>query len=491
MKKITLPITNGFYQTDTLPFSAQRCINMYPVYGENAAYAKAYLDCTPGIVEVEMTGDDIEGYPRGDAVANGKFYRASGGNMYYIAPDYSVTNLGSIATGDLVSMATNGKWLVIVVPGSAIAYAVDTTSDTLSIIDDVNFLASDTVVFIDGYFVFTASDKKRFFLSNINDPFNFDPLAFGTAESSPDGIIAAAVDHNQLLIFGSETIEFFQNTGATPMPFQRIPGALIEKGTYSRYMIQNYDNTVVFLGGGINELPGIYRINSSSSVVKISSNAIDTKLQQFDIDYMAEYALSFSYASNGAYFVGFTILPTSPTSRVGLTLVYDVTASTIAGMNVWHERISPSTVIWRVNSVSLVYNKLHVSYYLSGENLGYLSEDIFTEMGEVVRREVITQPFYDMNKSLFLSNLELTLEQGVLNADNESPEIVMEFSDDGARTWSNRFTRTIGNIGEYWRRTFWRMIGKTPTNRVFKFWMTEPVKLAIIKLEAYIRIGTR
>ena len=53
-------------------------------------------------------------------------------------------------------------------------------------ITDPDWIVSDTVVFKDGYYVFTASDGSVFFNSALNDPLTYDPLDFGTAEINPD-----------------------------------------------------------------------------------------------------------------------------------------------------------------------------------------------------------------------------------------------------------------------------------------------------------------
>ena len=60
----------------------------------------------------------------------------------------------------------------------------------------------------------------------------------------------------------------------------------------------------------------------------------------------------------------------------------------------------------------------------------------------------------------------------------------MDFSDDGARTWSSEFQRKIGKMGEYGHRIVWRRKGRIQANRVVRFTMTDPVKANIIKLEA-------
>ena len=65
-QKVALEIANGSYNTDTLPFSAQRCVNAYPVYAENAAYNDSMVVGTPGITQLTMSGDAISGQFRAE-----------------------------------------------------------------------------------------------------------------------------------------------------------------------------------------------------------------------------------------------------------------------------------------------------------------------------------------------------------------------------------------------------------------------------------------
>ena len=129
-----------------------------------------------------------------------------------IDSSFVVTDRGSIVGTSRVSMANNGRWLVIVVPGSR-SYAFDNETNTLSQITDLDFQVSDTVSFKDGFFIFTSSDGKQFFHSNLNQPLVISALDFGTAEVRPDNIVASHVNHNELYVLGDDTIELFRTIG--------------------------------------------------------------------------------------------------------------------------------------------------------------------------------------------------------------------------------------------------------------------------------------
>jgi hypothetical protein len=65
------------------------------------------------------------------------------------------------------------------------------------------------------------------------------------------------------------------------------------------------------------------------------------------------------------------------------------------------------------------------------------------------------------------------------------PEVMLRWSDDGGHTWSNEHWSSMGRVGEYQRRVFWRRLGMTLKlrDRVYEISGTEPVKIAIMGAE--------
>jgi hypothetical protein len=81
--------------------------------------------------------------------------------------------------------------------------------------------------------------------------------------------------------------------------------------------------------------------------------------------------------------------------------------------------------------------------------------------------------------------MELTIDsgQGIKAGQGSDPKIMMDYSDDGGRTFGNEFWRPAGKIGQYRRRVEWRRLGRVPSHRVFRFRMSDPVKAVWIKSE--------
>ena len=469
MPKVVLPIANGYYESDSLPISAQQCTNFYPNIAQAPALNQETLFGTPGLTQV-ASASNLDNC-RGAHEMNGVPYFVIGGHLYSMASDYTLTQIDAIAGTGRVSMADNGTQMLVLVPGGN-GYIYNHSTDTFAQITDADFTANGNpqqVVYIDGYFCLTT-DSKKFIVSALNDGLSYNALDFGTAESDPDEIVAPIVFKNQLFIGGSQTIEAFQNIGGADFPFQRT-GLFLSKGISSPFSIQSIQDTFVFVGAGANESPAIWALNGNS-VAKISTTAIDKELSELTEAQIADI-YSWAYAEKGAYFVGFA-LP-------GTTLVYDTISKR------WHERksfVDGSLGAYRVTALVRAYNQLWAGDLVDGR-IGLLDQDTYTEYGTEIRRTIVTQPFQNNMQRFSLPELELTVESGVGNSSAVDPKVGLERSTD-AKIWDDIKLRSIGKVGEYNRRVIWRRNGSASRFELFRFTISDPVKPVFIQLTADI-----
>lgn len=465
-----LPIANGHYVSDSLPLSAQQCVNWYPnIEKVTPVLSQETLIGTPGIRQIATSGAYNQ-RNRGVWVMAGVPYFVNGTSLYRLESDLAtLTNLGAITGTGRVSMADNGSQLCVLVPGStSTGYIYDGT--TLNEITDLDFKANgepQSVVFIDGYFLF-STDSKKFIICDLNNGLAYNALDFGTSEADPDDIVAPFVYNNQLFMLGSQTIEAFQNIGTADFPFQRT-GLFIAKGLKGQFAITSASNSFMFIGAGKNESPAVWALDGNS-VAKISTTAIDSFLQTQDIS----DCFAWSYAQKGAYFVGF--------SFPGTCLVFD----SVSGR--WHERKSRMNsfdIGYRVNAIVSAYGKILVADTQDGR-IGSLELDEYQEYGNDIIRTVATQPFQNNMQPMMVPSIELTMEAGVGNNDVSDPTIRLEISKDGGKTWGYARARHIGKIGEYSKRSIWRRNGRMSRFFVLRFTLSDAVKPVILQLTADI-----
>jgi hypothetical protein len=449
---------------------------MYQVVAQGRALTDTALFLTPGVVSLGDLGDYGS---RGSIKMAGVEYNVNKTSLYSIASDGTATSLGTVAGNARVSMAHNGDKLCIVVPGGN-AYVWTASTTTFAQITDPDYVTADTVCYKDGYYIFTQSDGDKWFISALNDPSDIDALDYADAELAPDKIVACHASYDEVYILGEWTIEAFRNTGAT-FPFQRIQGGSLEKGCHAKYSPIQWEGYFYFIGGGINEQSGIYRTTGANEPQRLSTDAIETAIQKFTAAEISE-AFSYTYSIRGYSFVAFTFKSTVIDSK---TFVYNVTASQLSGRPIWNEQqTGVNDNYWDIASIDFVYDKLIISRISDGK-IGYLDVNTFTEFSEVIRRVKITPPQSAWVDYFTVESIELTIDagRGLITGQGSDPKVMMDFSDDGGRTYKNELWRPLGKIGQNQRRSVWNRLGRTPRVRCFRFAMTDPVDCSWMRLD--------
>ena len=479
MPSTLLPIATGFYESGSLPVSAQRGVNCFPHIPDATALNAELVWGTPGIHQVATLGASAAQRNRGAHVLNGTPYFVNGNNLLRLEVDNTLTNLGTIENNIRVSMADNGIQLMILVPGGK-GYIFTESPDTLTEITDPDFRASGNpqyVVFIDSFFC-SVTDDNKFIISASNDGLSYNALDFGTAESSPDAARVPFVYKNQLFILGETTVEAFTNTGGVDFPFQRS-GLFLDEGVTAPFSVITAENTFMWIGAGENEGPAIWSL-AGNDAAKISTQAVDNLLGDLSSDELAS-VYAWSYGEDGHYFVGF-VLPTT-------VIVFDSSTGR------WHERLSRianadstfSNEAWRVASIIQARGRIYVGDSKDGR-IGVLDITAYREYGEQIERWFVTQPFQANMMPFTVPRLELTVESGVGNSDTVDPQVTLEISRDGGKTWGEPRARSIGKQGEYKKRAVWRRNGRTARFDVYRFRCAAAVKFVAIQLTGDIQV---
>jgi len=154
-----------------------------------------------------------------------------------------------------------------------------------------------------------GSDVFRW--SNFEDPFTWDVLGFATAQGEPDQITALYEAFNEILLFGSNTVEFWYSTGETSSPIRRMQGTQLNQGTLSPDGIVFDDEDAVFYFIDSERNINVLHNRSASNI----SAPIEALIQKLDVTTDARLDLV-KFDSHKF------ILCTFPTD--GITFVYDV-----------------------------------------------------------------------------------------------------------------------------------------------------------------------
>ncbi len=149
----------------------------------------------------------------------------------------------------------------------------------------------------------------------------------------------------------------------------------------------------------------------------------------------------------------------------------------------WHERSSflgssytGSVGRHRANCYAWDGEKHIVGDYDNGM-LYYLDIDTYTDGGEPIIRERTFPIISSENTRIFFRSLEIDFEPGTGSLIN-SLAAMLQWSNDGGKTWGNELWRRAGNIGEYRTWLVWHNLGSA-RNRVFKLMISDDFKVVI------------
>ena len=223
MSVLRISLDGGTNRSPSL--SAENLVNMYAEKAPSDSRTPVLLLGAPGLKLFATAG---AGPCRGLHEMAGVLYAVSGPILYSISASGSVTSIGAVPGSDLVDMSDNGAQMIIVTNPDA--YVYDRSAGTLTQVTDPDFPGASSVDFLDGYFIFTQPRSGEFFISALEDGTSYDALDFATAESNPDNLVRAWVDHREILLFGQLTMEPWYDSGGADFPFDRIPQAITERG---------------------------------------------------------------------------------------------------------------------------------------------------------------------------------------------------------------------------------------------------------------------
>lgn len=449
------------YRSKSLPVSAQRCLNMYAAAQPKSAKGDIAVFGAPGISAFAECG---AGPVRAMRLLGGVVHAVSGGVLYRVSEAGVATPLGSTIGGSgRLSIDDNGEQLAIVNGTNGYIYSAD---GGLQVIADADFHAAETVAYMDGRFVFDRSETNEFFISDTLDGTAYSDL-FASAEWKSDNVLAVLNHLQTLYVCGAKTIEPWYSSGAANFPFQRIEQAAIDRGISGPHAALSEDQKLFLLGDDrvLHKIAG-------GQIVPISTDAINEAWQDYA---RVSDAHLFPYKYDGHRFVAVTF-PSIPA-----TWVYDINTGLL------HERASwdinnRSLGRWRGNCAIEAYGKTLIGDAVSGR-IGYLDKNTFTEFGNTIQAELISPPIHGDGQRVFMPEFELDIETGVglPTGQGDDPQIMLEISDDGGRTWSDQQPwQSMGRLGAYRTRLRWDRLGSFEESRHLKITIADPVKRTII-----------
>lgn len=462
-----VPIINGIYTDASSEFRTSYPRNLVPV-PKQQGISKGYLRPAEGIIQYGLT----PGLDRGGINWNNVCYRVLGTQLCRIEENGNTSVVGDVGgyTTDIVTFAYSFDMLAVCSNFHLFYY--DAVNGVRQV-TNVNLGKVVTFIWVDGYFMTT--DGKNLIVTDLNDPFNVNPLKYGSSDANPEPIVGLCKLHDQPFALNRYTIDAYQNVGGNLFPFQVVLGSTIMRGPVGTHAYCVFGEVIAFLGSGRNEPCAVYTgLNAQS--VKISTREIDTIISKY-----TETELSTAVVETRIT-LGHQFLYIHLSDR---TLVYDAAASQILGESVWFYLTSSLVNLgqYRARNFVWCYNKWIVGDPTK-KIVGYMTYDVSSHYGDVNGWDFGTTILYNKTNGALFHELELVALTGNVAADKD-PVIWTSYSTDG-RTWSMERPRHAGKQGKRAQRLNWLQNGNMLNWRIQKFRGTSDSHISMAALECRI-----
>jgi hypothetical protein len=282
------------------------------------------------------------------------------------------------------------------------------------------------------------------------------------------------------------------NVGTAPFPFAPNTNVFIEVGSGALWTAVRVGGQLIWFGQGIDGAGVVYQANGYTPT-RVSNHALETAIQRYTYTSDAE---AFGYQEEGHVFYVLSF------PKENATWVYDLTTQTWAQRGTWNalknrfDCYRPNCHCWSpTRNLHLVGDRL--GFGTSGSVVFAMNTDYGYEMGGGIIRRMRRAPhLWNDLASVAYRRLQVDLEvglarsskpqvdvDGMLALDKQqlglNPTIMLRWSNDGGKTWSNEHWTTAGKVGEYRKRARWSRLGSA-RDRVFELVCSDPVPWRVI-----------
>jgi len=462
MPVVPLQLPTGTTKARFPQGGAARLINCYSSQiGEEGKVQRAIYssDGLQGFALIEGLADGL-GCRAALNLDDQSLYVVAGTALFKIKSNGTVTLIGSmnISTTAPVFMARNRRATpdIGIVCDGLMFYC---RGDVLAQVTDSDLLAPTSLDFSDGYFGITTANNA-WQVGAIDDASAWDGLDFATADGDPDSLIRIAALQAQFYLFGSATIEVWQDTGGADFPYARsfvIPIGLFGANSVAKVAetmaFVGHDRTVRLLGGG-----------DQANV--ISDPDVEQALQSIE-DSATLSATSWTANGHTSYKL------TCP----DWTCVYDTRTQP------WHERQTYGQKNWRVSFVVPFGTRLIAGDATSGK-LFEMGPQFLDDAGDPLISSIVFPTMTAFPYRVSHNALYIDVERGVGHVtgapENIDPEIMVEWSHDGGETYHVQRALKLGKQGRNLTRVRTHRLGQAPENgRVYKLSWSAKVDRAL------------
>lgn len=468
-----LPIFGTGIKANSEFVTAQRRLNCFFDIRQDGDRTNIIIRGTPGAKTPWVTLPDSP--IRGWWALNSYLYVVAGSSVYAVDTSGTANLLGSIInSGQLVQMGDDSITMLIV--DGAQAYSVLLPLGAPTLVADANFPnGAQSIAQLDSKMYAPFPNSRRFAASGTLNATVWTPGIVGTKENASDNLVAVDVWNGALILWGSDNMEFWQDVGSSPLPVQRINGASQAWGLAALRSRVALANTMYFLGknrqGGVQ----VFRLNGYTPQ-RVSNTDLEDLFATFG-SYSDAIALTYTVSGHPMYQITFP-----GESR---SFLFDTQTE------MWYEtQTGIANIARHFGNLGVTFNFKNYICDTSSGNIYELDDDTYTDNGTTIKRQIASRHIRMDGNEFGVSELTLEMETGVGTATGQGadPQIMMQVSRDGGKTYGVERWKQIGAVGQYRRRVNYSQMGSA-RDFVFQFTMTDPVKFVVTGANATLSPG--
>lgn len=328
-------------------------------------------------------------------LTDSELYTVAGRLVFVTDSNGSSSVLGGLPSDGMVTMARNRAatpQIAIVCDG--LYFKIE--SRALTRLADPDLPPPVSVGQINGYFIFFIADGRHF-ASDLDD-WDVNALSFSSAAYNPDRGLRNVARGNEMLFFGSRSIEAWSDVGGDPYPLERSNA--IDIGLLSPRGVASISQTVAFVAHDFT-----VRMLDGYRPVRISDHALE-RLIEAETDRNDIKATSYSSGGHDFFVL----------SAPSWTWVFNMTTQR------WHERKSYGLDRWKVSNAIRFGERTILGDYQDGT----------------------------------LYRLAPTMS---VSAGRTDQVLMLDYSDDGGATWSAQRLVSLGDLGQRLKRARFHSLG--------------------------------
>lgn len=339
--------------------------------------------------------------------------------------------------------------------------------------------------FVDGYVIATIQNSHTFQQSNLEDATVWNGLNIATLSYFPDNIVSMSCYARVIKFSSAKKSVWYYNGGAGFPVFIPIgQGAFFEGGSCAAFADSVTANNSAFWLSQDDRGSLVAMISNGYAGQRISTHAVELAWQSYAT---TADAVSWSYQEYGHTF----IVVDFPAANA--SWCYDM----LTGY--WHKRgfwvaANGTYIMDRAICHAFAFGMHLVGDWASG-NIYQLSSLFCTDFGNAIRGYRRSPTLSIDNKWIYFPQIEFDVEFGLgvsaLDAElweavqgsppltdgdgkARAPQLMLRWSNDAGKTWSNTYYLSVGKVGNYNGRAIKRMLERA-RKRLWDVSWTDPI----------------